>query len=57
MNQNVQEKKQEEAPILSGNYKEVITWQVRIPRCCIEGWPDCPHVIQRKRAKKGNIGL
>lgn len=57
MNQNEKEKRQEEAPILRGDYKEVITWQVRIPQCCIEGWPDCPHVVQKLKAKKKNIGL
>jgi hypothetical protein len=29
-----------------------------IPRCCREGWKDCPHVINKpKQKKKVNIGL
>lgn len=49
--------KKEEAPILNADYREVVTFQVRIPQCCRDNWPDCPHVVQRLRAKKGNIGL
>ena len=53
---NVQEKK-ENAPILSGDYKVTNVFHVRIPQCCRDGWENCPHVVQRLKARKGNIGL
>lgn len=29
-----------------------------IPECCREGWPDCPHVVNRTpEVKRKNIGL
>lgn len=30
-------------------------WQ--IPRCCVEGHDDCPHVPKKQRKKKINIAL
>lgn len=31
---------------------------MKIPDCCREGWPDCPHVVNREPVKnKRNIGL
>ena len=33
-------------------------YMVNIPRCCREGWPDCPHVVNREPIRnKRNIGL
>ena len=41
--------------------------QVKIPDCCRNGGKitnprtgvieDCPHIVQKKRLKKGNVGL
>jgi len=44
----------EEAPLLEAIEKSV-EW--RIPDCCREGWENCPHVAQRPKPKKSNIGL
>lgn len=30
---------------------------LQIPRCCKEGWPDCPHVAREEKVKSNNIGL
>lgn len=31
---------------------------VNIPKCCIEGSDDCPHVLNKDvRSKKRNIGM
>lgn len=31
--------------------------RVIIPKCCREGWDSCPHVAQKRRAVRRNIGL
>lgn len=34
------------------------TVNMHLPRCCVEGWEDCQHVINKpQRQKKTNIGL
>jgi len=33
------------------------TFVVNIPICCQEGHDDCPHVPQKQRRSKQNIGL
>lgn len=30
---------------------------IQIPQCCREGWDTCPHVLQKAKRKKFNIGL
>lgn len=30
---------------------------IRIPDCCREGWENCPHVVNRQKKTKTNIGL
>lgn len=37
--------------------REITNVQVRIPQCCLENRPDCVHAVQRKKLKKGNVGL
>lgn len=46
--------------------RDITTIQVRIPECCRNGGfiktrggveEPCPHVVQRLKAKRGNIGL
>ncbi len=46
--------------------REITNVQVKIPDCCQNGGKikqqdgseiDCPHVIQRRKAKKGNVGM
>lgn len=34
---------------------EAAIWEV--PICCREGWPSCPHVLQKQKKVKSNIGL
>ena len=37
---------------------EVDPFEMQIPICCREGWPDCPHVVNREPVRtKKNIGL
>lgn len=33
------------------------TVMVFIPECCREGWDNCPHVAQKQKIKKKNIGM
>lgn len=30
---------------------------ILIPQCCREGWKSCPHVVQKQKKIKKNIGL
>ena len=30
---------------------------IKIPECCREGWPNCPHVVKRQRKERGNVGM
>lgn len=55
MNQDVSKK--ENAPVLRGDYKVTTFFTVKIPDCCRDNWDTCPHVVQRLKARKGNIGL
>lgn len=50
-NENLQQNKNKETPILVDNFK----W--KIPICCEENWDSCPHVIKKQRPAKRNIGL
>lgn len=36
---------------------EVETVSILVPQCCREGWPTCPHVIQRPKPARKNVGL
>ena len=29
----------------------------KVPDCCAEGWPDCPHVAKKQKPAKRNIAL
>jgi hypothetical protein len=40
-----------ELPIIISRDKDEPT-VMHIPECCREGWPDCPHVINRKLEPK-----
>lgn len=31
--------------------------QFRIPKCCQEGWDDCPHAVHKEREKPKNIAV
>ena len=32
-----------------------VVW--RVPVCCREGWDSCPHVAQKNKRVKKNVGL
>lgn len=44
--------KKQEVPVKVIGYEDI-----KIPDCCREGWPSCPHVIKQPKPVKKNIGL
>lgn len=52
MDDKTQQKENKEAKVLDD---EAIT--IIIPKCCVEGLPTCPHVAQRVKPSKRNVGL
>lgn len=47
-----EEENEESAKVLIADGVNVI-----IPQCCTEGWDECPHVVQKQRPDKRNVGL
>jgi hypothetical protein len=37
--------------------KEAAVLNIRIPKCCIEGWDSCTHTVKPFKKKKTNIAL
>ncbi len=46
------QKKIDDVPII-----EIDQFNWQIPECCREGWKSCPHVLQKQRPIKNNVGL
>lgn len=52
-----EETKTEETTLLDPTVKVIGIEDIRIPDCCREGWPNCPHVLKKQKKIKRNIAL
>ena len=56
MIQNAQEEKKTETKILDMREGFKFNLESRVPKCCLEGDPKCPHVKHKVMSRR-NIGL